>query len=322
MKKVLIIEDESEIRESVVEILSLEGYLVQEAGNGKDGLEKIQQFMPDVILCDIMMPDMTGYQLLENLNSNDFIRTIPFIFTTALTDRHYQRKGMELGADDYLTKPFSKNELLNAVKSRTERFDRAINYLKSAIISVEKELLLNLSKLEENSRNLEKEFQNSIEKQNQLSNKLEETNFELLSETLKFIDIKNVLHSLQNLIDKELKNKTIIDSQKTILVELNNRIQNKYTSIRDYAVFKFNFQNSMLISKLCSKYPNLTQYELFFISATKIGLSTVQISEILSISADSVRKSRSRLKKKLGLSKDDDFIPFIHSFNLENSDFH
>lgn len=117
-KKILIIEDNADIRESSVEILELAGYEVLEADNGKTGVELAQQQLPDMILCDIMMPELDGYGVLYLLSKNEETDNIPFIFLTAKAERGDVRKGMEMGADDYLTKPFDDMELLNAIESR------------------------------------------------------------------------------------------------------------------------------------------------------------------------------------------------------------
>ncbi|MFB0497587.1 CRP-like cAMP-binding protein [Mucilaginibacter sp. OAE612] len=120
-QKILIIEDNKDIRENVVEILGLAGYTVFEADNGKTGIELAVNNLPDVILCDIMMPELDGYGVLFMLNKNPETAAIPFIFLTAKAERIDQRKGMEMGADDYLIKPFDDIELLNAIESRLRK---------------------------------------------------------------------------------------------------------------------------------------------------------------------------------------------------------
>jgi len=122
-KKVLIIEDNNDIRENVVEILELAGYQVFAAQNGKTGVELAIKNLPDIILCDIMMPELDGYGVLYMLNKSPETAAIPFIFLTAKAERVDLRKGMEMGADDYLTKPFDDMELLNAIESRLKKKD-------------------------------------------------------------------------------------------------------------------------------------------------------------------------------------------------------
>jgi CRP-like cAMP-binding protein/CheY-like chemotaxis protein len=122
-KQVLIIEDNTDIRENVVEILELAGFIVLQASNGKTGVDLAIKHIPQIILCDIMMPDLDGYGVLYMLNKNPETAAIPFIFLTAKAERADLRKGMEMGADDYLTKPFDDIELLNAIETRLKKKD-------------------------------------------------------------------------------------------------------------------------------------------------------------------------------------------------------
>ncbi|CAN5497640.1 response regulator [soil metagenome] len=122
MKTILLIEDNDEIRDNTAEILELTGYTVLTAENGKIGVEKALGTRPDLVICDIMMPVLDGYGVLHIFNKNPQLAGIPFIFLTAKTERTDFRKGMELGADDYLTKPFDESELLSAIEGRLNRF--------------------------------------------------------------------------------------------------------------------------------------------------------------------------------------------------------
>jgi CRP-like cAMP-binding protein len=122
--KILIIEDNNDIRESTTEILELAGYEVIQASHGKTGVELAQQHTPHIILCDIMMPELDGYGVLYLLSKNPDTASIPFIFLTAKAERVDFRKGMEMGADDYLTKPYDDIELLNAIESRLQKKEK------------------------------------------------------------------------------------------------------------------------------------------------------------------------------------------------------
>ncbi|MBS1652463.1 MAG: response regulator [Bacteroidetes bacterium] len=121
MKTILLIEDNQEVRENCAEILELANYRVLQADNGKSGIEIAQSVLPDLILCDIMMPVLDGYAVIHLLSKSPNTASIPFIFLTAKTERSDFRKGMDLGADDYITKPFDDVELLNAVESRLKK---------------------------------------------------------------------------------------------------------------------------------------------------------------------------------------------------------
>jgi CRP-like cAMP-binding protein/CheY-like chemotaxis protein len=119
--KILLIEDNAEVRENTTEILELAGYYVVAAANGKVGVELAQKESADLIICDIMMPELDGYGVLHILNKNSETAGIPFIFLTAKTEKTDIRKGMNLGADDYLTKPFDDTDLLNAIEARLRK---------------------------------------------------------------------------------------------------------------------------------------------------------------------------------------------------------
>lgn len=118
MKKILFIEDDIVVRENTAELLQLANYEVITAANGKIGVAEAKKHLPDIIICDIMMPELNGYGVLQILSKEADTRYIPFIFLSAKTEREDIRKGMNLGADDYLTKPFDESELFSAIESR------------------------------------------------------------------------------------------------------------------------------------------------------------------------------------------------------------
>lgn len=122
MQKVLVIDDQSEIIDMVDYMLTEGGYTVVGAQTGEQGLELAREFRPDLILCDIMMPGMDGYDILKKTRRDPELATTPFVFLTAKTAPEEQRAGMELGADDYLTKPFTEEELLAAVETQLEKY--------------------------------------------------------------------------------------------------------------------------------------------------------------------------------------------------------
>ncbi|MCB0005316.1 MAG: response regulator [Anaerolineales bacterium] len=124
MTKILVIEDDPHIRESIVDTLEYIDYEIAEAKNGVEGVAVANSFMPDLILCDVMMPEKDGYGVLLELSEDPVTSDIPFIFLTAKASREDIRKGMTLGADDYLTKPFTSQELIQAIQARLERVKR------------------------------------------------------------------------------------------------------------------------------------------------------------------------------------------------------
>jgi DNA-binding response OmpR family regulator len=140
-KTILIIEDHDDIRESTAEILELAGYTVFTAPEGKTGVEMALEHLPDLVLCDIMMPVMDGYGVLYLLGKNAKTASIPLIFITAKAERADLRKGMEMGADDYITKPFDDMELLNAIESRLKKVSIGSNSTANSLNSDEQEVL-------------------------------------------------------------------------------------------------------------------------------------------------------------------------------------
>ena len=154
MKTILVIEDSKIIRENVTEILMLDQYKVLTASNGKEGIETALQHLPDLIVCDIMMPGMDGYGVLHVLHKDPKTQSIPFIFLTSKSERRDFRAAMELGADDYITKPFAGNELLSAIESRFRKNDMLKKNLAPGITGVQ-ELITTIDggqKLEELTR--------------------------------------------------------------------------------------------------------------------------------------------------------------------------
>ena len=134
--KILVVEDERFIRESVADILQEEGYQCIQAESGRDGIISAKKNLPDLILCDIKMPEINGHQVLVALREDPSTSTIPFVFLSAMVDKKDFRTGMELGADDYITKPFTSEELINSVKmrlSKNEEVKTKLNDLKKNI---------------------------------------------------------------------------------------------------------------------------------------------------------------------------------------------
>jgi two-component system, LytTR family, response regulator len=124
MPLILLIEDEPGVRLPIVDLLTANGFEVMEAGNGREGVELARENLPDLIVSDIMMPEMDGYAVLAALQDDPATAVIPFIFLSAKSDPADLRSGLGLGADDYLSKPFEAKQLLDAVRTRLSRFQR------------------------------------------------------------------------------------------------------------------------------------------------------------------------------------------------------
>lgn len=136
--RILVIEDEVSILENVAEILEIHNFTVITAANGVDGVAAARSHRPDLILCDINMPQMDGYGVLVTLRNETLTNEIPFVFLTAFVDREFQRRGMTLGAEDYLTKPFTPKELVETVNTqlaKAKEREAAMHGLRENLIS-------------------------------------------------------------------------------------------------------------------------------------------------------------------------------------------
>ncbi|MFH0867240.1 MAG: response regulator [Bacteroidota bacterium] len=128
MKKILLIEDDKTLRENTAIFLRKAGFEVETARDGELGMQKVLEFFPCLIICDIMMPKLNGYELFEVLQSNPSTAIIPFVFQTAKSEKEDIRKGMQLGADDYITKPYNFQELLESVNTRLEKHEKLLKF--------------------------------------------------------------------------------------------------------------------------------------------------------------------------------------------------
>lgn len=119
--KILVIEDENVIRENTIEMLELKGYDVKGAANGTEAIELLNSFIPDIVFCDIMMPQMDGFEFLNWFRNLDKYLLIPFVFLSAKAEQEDKDKAMSLGANDFLLKPFSFSELFKLINKYTKK---------------------------------------------------------------------------------------------------------------------------------------------------------------------------------------------------------
>jgi diguanylate cyclase (GGDEF)-like protein len=166
MPKILIIEDETALRLNVVELLEADGFQMVEAASGQMGIEQVFSTQPDLIICDISLPDFDGFSVLETLRRDPRTFTTPFIFLTARTSRTDQRRGMDLGADDYLTKPFTTEELRSAIWSRLKRRKHYETELNKARQKLDSILYIDSLTGLPNRLSLREEFQKLIAQEN------------------------------------------------------------------------------------------------------------------------------------------------------------
>ncbi len=144
MKKILIIEDDEQIREALEDILTYENYEVYTAPNGRIGVETALKALPNLIISDIMMPELDGYGVLAELRQNPATFAVPFLFLSAKADKNAQRYGMEIGADDYITKPFENEEIIRAVKSRLEKYSTIEKHFSQKVNEIQSYLTASL----------------------------------------------------------------------------------------------------------------------------------------------------------------------------------
>ncbi|MEM8778514.1 MAG: response regulator [Cyanobacteria bacterium P01_G01_bin.49] len=174
MKKILVIEDELSVRENLVDLLEAEDYQVFSTENGILAILWAQDNIPDLVICDVMMPEINGYEVLEELRSLPMTASVPFIFLTAMADKTDFRQGMELGADDYLTKPFTREEMLSAIKSRLSRHEIVMEQYNSEHMRV-KALEKQVQKLQQREQwqDLDEKSQEALLKVNTAMNLLQ-----------------------------------------------------------------------------------------------------------------------------------------------------
>lgn len=319
MAKILIIEDTFELRESIADALRLEGYEVFLAIDGESGIKLAWECMPDLILCDILMPGMDGYDVLQALKTNFGQLPFPFIFITALSERKNFREGMELGADDYLVKPFTVYELLKAINIRLKKHQSVEKRIKAQIVKIENDLSTRIEELNaqlESQGNVIREISDTND---QIARKLRENQTQLMQETLRTIEINVTMQSLAKQLNTELQKEEITEEQRLVLTKLRNRIRNKSVLVNNWTIFqlKFNQAYPKFTAHIMSQFPHLSKQDMIIVSGIFTNLNSIQLSVILSISPESVRKDKYRLKKKLGLEKDVDLTKFIHQISLE-----
>lgn len=315
MKRILVIEDTNQLRESISDALELEGYMVISAADGPSGIKLANENPPDLILCDIMMPGMDGFKVLQVLKKDNEDISVPFIFITALAERENFREGMELGAYDYLVKPFTIDELLKAINARLSKYESVENRIKFQIGKIENDFQFRISELNElieGQRNMIRDISTS---KTEIVEQLNQKKAQLMQDALHLMEINTKMEEMVRQLSVELKKAGISDEERILLTNLKNKISNKSVLTNSLTAFQLKFNETYpdFASRIFSKIPNLTQQDITLISAIFINLNTQQLSGIFGISPESVRKSKYRLKKKLGVDKDADLVKSIHT---------
>ena len=313
MDTILIIEDALQLRTSIAEVLSAEGFRVIQADNGISGIAMAKEWQPDLILSDIMMPGADGYEVLNSLKLADGQLQYPFIFISALEDRKNVRDGMELGADDYLIKPFTVDELLKAVKVRMEKHRSIETRIKLRIESIEQELQEGISELERRINSQKGTLDLVVAEKAKVEVQLKEKQDQLMQDALRSIEINSTLQEMSAHLTSALQRNNLSEEQRRTLSDLRNRLRNRSILLNNQTVFLFKFEQTYPNFKhsLLLKNPKLKKQDLVLLAATFMQLDTNQLGTILNISSESVRKKRYRLKLKIGLKRDQELTDFI-----------
>ncbi|MEO9892331.1 response regulator [Aurantibacter sp.] len=326
MKKVLLIEDDLSLRENTAEILELSGYEVSMAPNGKIGVAIAKKDLPNIIVCDIMMPELDGYGVLKELSIDENTKHIPFIFLSAKTERSEIRKGMDLGADDYLTKPFEEEELLSALESRLAKAELLSQMNKSPTAAPVEEKMGSLNELKnffDDNGNIQ-----SFEKGEHIYNegvrsttiylmlkgvvkchKMDEDGKELITDLYRaddFIGLTSLIdnipyHETATAVEEtevagisKLKLKDILQKNQNISIELMELLSENITDMKEQllqmaysSVRKKTAQTLLQFSEIMNKKPN-----------EAIRISRSDLASVAGIATESLIRTLSGFKKE------------------------
>jgi DNA-binding response OmpR family regulator len=268
---ILIVDDIPSNIKLIISILDEHGYSVSYAQSGSSALEQCNKTQYDLILLDIMMPAMDGFEVCDELRKKDNYAHIPIIFLTARTDQESILKGFEMGAVDYVTKPFSEKELLVRIETHLD--------LKNTREALEKELIFKQKVMTENALYIRQrtELGNSVIEDLKAINRLTRNEFS--------DKILNAISKLRSLIKGQ--------EQK----EFELRFEEEYKLFRQ---------------KITGIHPNLTPNEIKLCTFLRLNMASKEISEITGQSVRALETARSRMRKKLGLSRSDNLVQYLH----------
>lgn len=335
MHKILIIEDDINLQETTAEFLVEEGFNVITASNGIEGVQQSIEEMPDIILCDISMPKLNGFEVFKFLRENLLTNSIPFIFLTAKTEKEDVRTGMQLGADDYITKPFDFDELLTAIKVRLDKrlklvenyeqqFKDILNYSLSGVFIFQDSRFIfsntkfknisgytsdelnsltfnnfifedDLETVSEKARRCLKGIQNSYTGTIKIMNKTKE--IKPVEFSFNLINLNNKPALLGNILEEINEENNLF--QTANIDELNNVMQylsNNKNSISDDIINKI--FHSTVEETEPENVDNLSKREIEILGLICSGLTNQEIAEKLFISHRTVDTHRSNLLSK------------------------
>ena len=318
--QILVIEDEQDIRESIVDILMLEGYSVASAENGVLGLEEIYKKKPDLILCDIMMPDMDGFEVMKQVKMLFPRYEIPLVYITALSERKDFRFAMNLGADDFITKPFTVDELLTSVEVRLEKAKSVEFRVSQELDKIEYEIQRRLESLNQKQKQQEQELNEMSLAKGELELKLNIKEHEFLDEALSMVDLLNMIQNLERTINSELERIDITDREKKTFTMLKNRIKSRTMFHNARSIFQMTFDKTYphFSTRLMSVYPKVSPTEVTIACALATDLSTDSLANLLNILPESIRKTKYRLKQRLELKRDENLVEYLKQFKMDS----
>lgn len=318
METILIIEDTYELRASIAEVLGQEGFQVLQAENGSVGIEQALKHQPDLILCDIMMPGTDGFEVLKSLKQEKGLFSIPFIYMSALEERKNVREGMELGADDYLIKPFTIDELLNAIKVRLKKHRSIEDRINSQIENIELELQKSITQLKQQIDYQQDILSRVVAEKEEVAGILEEKQDQLMQDALRSIEINNMLTEMSRQLTIALQKDQLSEEQRHTFSNLRNKLRNRSILLNNQTVFLFKFEQTYPNFKqsILSKYSKLRKQDLVLLATTFLQLDTNQQGAILNITPESIRKKKYRLKMKMGLGKEQDLSVPVKQITL------
>lgn len=259
MQRILVIDDDDELRSDVIDILKFKGFITEGAINGKLGLQAVKDFHPNLILCDVDMPDLNGYEVLDSLNQDPDFQDITFIFLTGASSMENLRKGMNLGADDYLTKPLQIDDLLKAIATRLKK---------------------NENQIHQKVKKLTPEGQTSerirlTPRQNRI---------------VKLVNQGTSLTEIANSLEVSLDAAEILED---IVIRLNHRLELN-TQLDKPQIQEPNQENHHVIHE-----EKLTPRQLEILRLVANGMTTKEIAEALFISVKTVETHRGQLMERL-----------------------
>lgn len=245
MKKILVIDDAEFILESTSTLLGFEGYEILAASDGYTGVELAFQNKPDLILCDISMPGLDGYGVLDRIRSNQSTRTLPFIFLTAYTDKANMRAGMEKGADDYLVKPFTREELLSAIEAQWKKSSFVEQHLLEKVEEVSKNISMALphefrTVLNQISGSAKYMLSNSTtilsSDIREISNDIIQSTHRLLKITENYLIYARIEALTSNPVKRAMLRSFHTDEPLAVLIDITSHIANKFGRFADLSI--------------------------------------------------------------------------------------